>query len=153
VFISRKSKAHLRATAGLIAASLMIAACGADDGSASDRTAGNAPPHESADAGSDTNPDDPYCNIERAIDAEFQAALAKLNEDAPEAELQAAARAVVASGLLEAAGHTAPEAIRTELELLIANVRAAASGNVAVFFTPESDAAGVRVDAYCELTE
>jgi hypothetical protein len=138
---------------GLVGIATAGAACGEDNARSARATTA-----EAAAAGDlAPNPNDPYCEVERDIDAFFEDAFSALGPDAGEEEQRAAARAasqgIVSAGLMDDALEAAPDALRVDLELLSANVRAAADGNVDVFFTPESDAAGARVDAYCGLED
>jgi hypothetical protein len=143
-------------SARIILASTFLAAClvGA---ACSDDTEPAAAEVSQVSTAASSDPDHPYCEVERQIDAHFATVFSALGEDATEQEqmaaVETAAKAVVTAGLLEEAESTAPDAIRADLDLLMANVRAAADGNVAVFFTSESDAAGSRVDAFCGLSD
>lgn len=125
---------------GLLALTSLVAACGDDD---DDVTA--------------PDPDHPYCEHEREIDSHFEAAFSRLGEDASEADqraaAQSAARSVVDAGIMKDAMAAAPDHLREDLELLSSNVRAAAAGDVDVFFTEESDAAGRRIDGFCGLDD
>ena len=137
---------------GVLALSSFLAACGDDDDDAAATTTMSS---DAADMA--PNPDDPYCEHEREIDSHFEAAFSRLGDDASEADqraaAQSAAKSVVDAGIMEEALSAAPDHLREDLELLSSNVRAAAAGDVDVFFTEESDAAGRRVDAYCGLAD
>jgi hypothetical protein len=133
-----------------------LAACGEDDN--------DTPAAVAADAASTTtaaqptaSPNDPYCAIERQIDAHFVDAFDALGEEPTEDQMAQAAQnassAVVQDGLIERATAIAPEALTEDIALLTTAVRLAADGDVSGFMTPESDAAGARVDAYCGLED
>jgi hypothetical protein len=133
------------------------AACSDDDAddATAETVAETAGTSDGAFVEVESNPDDPSCDIERQIDSYFEAAFGELGPDATEDEqraaVQTAAQGVVDAGIIEEALEVAPDVIRDDLDLPTSNVRAAAEGDVDVFFTPESDAAGTRVDAYCGL--
>jgi hypothetical protein len=136
---------------GLLALTSLVAACGDDDDDV-------AAPVTTADAADDApDPDHPYCEHEREIDSHFEAAFSRLGDDASEADqraaAQSAAKSVVDAGIMEDALAAAPDHLREDLELLSSNVRAAAAGDVDVFFTEESDAAGRRIDTFCGLED
>ena len=135
-------------------APLGVAACGDDD---DDEGAAAATTVEGAGAELAPDPDHPYCAHEREIDTYFDEAFSTLGPDSSEEEqraaAQTAAKGVVDAGIMEEALEAAPDELRADLELLSANVRAAAEGDVDVFFTEESDAAGSRVDAFCGLAD
>jgi hypothetical protein len=139
-----------------------LAACDDDD----DTTAATAAPAttptttpttDAAADGLEASPNDPYCDIERQIDAHFVDAFEALGDAPTEDQMmqavQTAAAAVVADGLIEQATAIAPEALTEDLALLTDAVRSAADGDVSGFMTPESDAAGARVDAFCGLED
>ena len=147
MYVTTRS-ARITLTSTFLAACLVGAACSDDNEPAA---------AEVSQVSTAADPDHPYCEVERQIDAQFATVFSALGEDATEQEqmaaVETAAKAVVTAGLLEEAESTAPDAIRADLDLLMANVRAAADGNVEVFFTPESDGAGSRVDAFCGLSD
>ena len=137
---------------GLLALTSLVAACGDDD---DDDVAAPVTTADAADVAPD--PDHPYCEHEREIDSHFEAAFSRLGDDASEADqraaAQSAAKSVVDAGIMKDALAAAPDHLREDLELLSANVRAAAAGDVDVFFTEESDAAGRRIDGFCGLDD
>lgn len=104
-----------------------------------------------------SNPDDPYCDVERQIDAIFGEAFGQLGAS-PTAEqmqtvTQEASQQVVDEGLLDTADELAPDAIRADLDVLIAAVRAATEGDIDAFANGDVDAADAAVNAYCGLTD
>jgi hypothetical protein len=147
-----------RAAAIVTAVSLTaLAACGDGDDDATATTSPPDPAPATVVGAIASSPDDPYCDIERQIDAHFVEAFGALGTEATEDQMmqaaQAASAAVVGDGLIEQATAIAPAALAQDLELLTAAVRSAANGDVSGFMTPESDAAGARVDAYCGLED
>ena len=149
----RTSRVLLAALAAL--APLGVAACGDDDDDGDDAAAATTVADTATELAPD--PDHPYCAHEREIDTYFDEAFSTLGPDSSEEEqraaAQTAAKGVVDAGIMEEALEAAPDELRADLELLSANVRAAAEGDVDVFFTEESDAAGSRVDAFCGLAD
>ena len=134
-----------------------LAGCGDDDDGAT-VAAADAETAPTSDASRlDPSPDDPYCDIERQIDAHFAQAFSSLGAAPSEEQMmqaaQAASAGVVDDGLIERATAIAPPALADDLALLADAVRSAAGGDVSGFMTPESDAAGARVDAYCGLED
>lgn len=135
-----------------------LAACGDNDEDTTVAAVTSDPaPVTAAAGGLASSPDDPYCDIERRIDAHFVEAFEALGDAPTEEQMmqaaQTASAAVVEDGLIEQATAIAPEALTEDLALLTNAVRLAADGDVSGFMTPESDAAGARVDGYCGLED
>lgn len=125
--------------------------CAEDGSEGGDEGGGDSEGGDEAFADIEPDPDHPYCDVEREVDAIFEEAFAALADDATEEEQQAAiqevAKQIIAEELIEKGQAVVPDVIRADLEVLAASVREFAEGN---FDTGEaSDVAGARVDYFC----
>jgi hypothetical protein len=116
-----------------------VTACGGDEG-AGPTTTGAIEASDTSNDSPSAGPDDPICEVQRQVDATF-------DEASPDAE--AGAGAVIDAGLLDRADELAPDALRADLDVLIAAVRAAAEGDLGLLESSETGTAAGRVDAYC----
>ena len=153
--VHRITHQALRVTAVLAIG--LLAACGDDDDTADDAVPTTDAPTEAANGEPAASPDDPYCAVERRIDAHFVTAFESLGATPTEEQMmqaaQTASAAVVEDRLIEEATAIAPAALKDDLALLTSAIERASEGDVSGFMTPESDAAGARVDTYCGLED
>jgi hypothetical protein len=124
----------------------------ADDGE--DDAASGA---EDVAADIEPDPDHPYCDVEREVDAIFEEAFGALPEDAPEedqlAAAQQASQQVIDAGLIEQGEAAVPDVIRSDFEVLAAAVQQAAEGDFDSLQNGDADVAGLRVDTFCGQLE
>ncbi len=103
------------------------------------------------------DPDHPYCDVEREVDAIFEEAFGALPEDAPEedqlAAAQQASQQIIDEGLIEEGEAAVPDVIRSDFEVLAAGVQQAAEGDFAGLQNGDAEVAGLRVDTFCGQLE
>jgi hypothetical protein len=112
---------------------------------------------EGAAADIEPDPDHPYCDVEREVDAIFEEAFGALPADASEedqlAAAQQASQRIIDEGLVEEGEAAVPDVIRSDLEVLAAGVQQAAEGDFSGLQTGDAEVAGLRVDTFCGQLE
>jgi hypothetical protein len=112
---------------------------------------------EDAAADIEPDPDHPYCDVEREVDAIFEEAFGALPEDATEedqfAAAQQASQRIIDEGLIEEGEAAVPDVIRSDFEVLAAGVQQAAEGDFSGLQEGDAEVAGLRVDTFCGQLE
>jgi hypothetical protein len=112
---------------------------------------------EAAAADIDPDPDHPYCDVEREVDAIFEEAFGALPADASEedqlAAAQEASQQIIDEGLIDEGEAAVPDVIRSDFEVLAAAVQQAAEGDFESLQAGDAEVAGFRVDTFCGQLE
>jgi hypothetical protein len=103
------------------------------------------------------DPDHPYCDVEREVDAIFEEAFGALPADASDedqlAAAQQASQRIIDEGLVEEGEAAVPDVIRADFEMLAAAVQQAAEGDFSGLQEGDTEVAGLRVDTFCGQLE
>ena len=103
------------------------------------------------------DPDHPYCDVEREVDAIFEEEFTALAGDATDedalAAAQQASQRIIDEGLIEEGEAAVPDEIRSDFELLAAGVQQAAEGDFDSLQQDDFEVAALRVDTFCGQLE